>query len=174
MFIYLLAYLFKKICNRCLQSFRLYFYGEINYSTGLYLPLGSCPPAEGFPAALLQNLYQITGFCSVGFPCRLLSLGSGRSRPLRLHCCAARSDEWMQVFGLTDTFVNLVSGNSFARLCNRSVVNTCILISERLGLPVYLHWCPLCALVSAIKGVIRTSLSGFLSCSCLASCERKP
>lgn len=139
----------------------------------LYLLLGSSPLADGFPAALLQDLYQITGFCSVWSPCRLLYLGSERSHPLRLHCCVVRGDEWMQLFGLTDTFINLVSGNSFACLHNRSADNTCILISERLELPLYLRWCSLYALVSAINRIVMTSLNRFLSCSYLASCERK-
>lgn len=139
----------------------------------MYLPLGSSPLAEGLPAALLQDLYQITGFCSAGSLCRLLCLGSGKSHPLWLHCGVVHSDEWMQLFGLTDTFINLVSGNSFARLHNRSTDNTCILISDRLKLPLYLRWCSLYALVSAINSVIMTSLNRFLSRSCLASCKRK-
>lgn len=47
------------------------------------------------------------------------------------------------------------------------------MISERLELPFYLHCCLWYTLVFAINSVIMTSLNRFLSCSCLASSERK-
>lgn len=129
---------------------------------------GVLPPCRGLPccpfAGPLSNNRVLLSWVSL-----LLYLGSGKSHPLQLHCC----DEWVQLYGLTDKFINLVSGSSFTRLRNRSADNTCILISERLELPLYLHWCSLYAHVSAINSVIMTRLNRFVSCSCLASCERK-